>query len=890
MLAMSEQDKNSKKALGGFHPWEGELAYRESENKFWEWMEIIPLGIFEYDTKGYITRCNAFGLEMMGYDREDLSKGINVFNFVYPDEHEKVKARFSGLFKGQALEGEEYTAVRKNGNSFPVVLYSYPIISDKKVIGVRGVAFDLSKTKKIEQQMQDLLRRYEIILKSLPDLIFRFDKQGRFIDFHANSPTKLAINPSEFMGKPIEEVPLPDNVRNTGKVKIQEALEKDKIVIHEYPIEDEGELLHFEARYIPISKDEVMVIIRDVTQMKRATETLKLTQFSVDQSADAAFWMNKEARFIYVNEEACRSLGYTREELLQMRVHDIDPMYPEISWDDHWEELRARGSFRVESVHKAKDGREFPVELMINYVSFDGIEYNCAFARDITGRKKYEETLRNAKERAEQANKTKSEFISNISHEIRTPLNSIIGFSEMLAGQLEDPKLKEYAASIRSAGDSLLMLINDILDLSKIEAGRLDITPEPVDLKAVITEISQVFAVKVAKKNLDFIIDVDDNVPGLLMLDKVRIRQVLFNLIGNAVKFTPQGFIRLIVHVLTEDKESDTYDLQIRVEDSGIGIDEAHHESIFDSFVQLEQRADSGMEGTGLGLSITRRLVEMMNGEISLQSVVGEGSSFILNLPELQAAVKADEKDKYGEEKCADLSGIRVLLVDDSTINRMFVKDNLIQCGVVVEEAVNGKHALDKMSEFSPDLVLLDIMMPVMDGYETIIRIRKNPETKGLPVLALTALAMKEDIERIKNSGFDDYLIKPFHIEELYSKIANLQLIEFQPVREFSTSGNLDVPTDNDYLIGLSDAIVHIEEQLMPIWQHAVDLKEFNSIRSFAEAIHQLGAELDIHLLADYGDKLLMFCDNYDIEKIDANLDIFPEYLNKLKEILRDEK
>jgi CheY-like chemotaxis protein len=157
-------------------------------------------------------------------------------------------------------------------------------------------------------------------------------------------------------------------------------------------------------------------------------------------------------------------------------------------------------------------------------------------------------------------------------------------------------------------------------------------------------------------------------------------------------------------------------------------------------------------------------------------------------------------------------------------------------------------------------------------------------------VLALTALAMKEDIERIKNSGFDDYLIKPFHIEELYSKIANLQLIEFQPVREFSTSGNLDVPTDNDYLIGLSDAIVHIEEQLMPIWQHAVDLKEFNSIRSFAEAIHQLGAELDIHLLADYGDKLLMFCDNYDIEKIDANLDIFPEYLNKLKEILRDEK
>jgi two-component system sensor histidine kinase EvgS len=579
-----------------------------------------------------------------------------------------------------------------------------------------------------------------------------------------------------------------------------------------------------------------------------------------------------------------------KEELLQMRVHDIDPMFPETRWDDHWTEVKEKKRFRIESVHRAKDGREFPVELMINYVTFDGNEYNCAYARNITARKQNEENLRNAKEKAEQANRTKSEFISNISHEIRTPLNSIIGFSEMLAGHLDDPKLREYAASIRSAGNSLLMLINDILDLSKIEAGRLDIRPEPVDLKAVITEISQVFAVKVAKKNLDFIIDVADDVPGLLMLDKVRIRQVLFNLIGNAVKFTPKGYIRVVVGVFDGSKEEGKYDLQIKVEDSGIGIDEASHESVFDSFVQLDKHTGSGMEGTGLGLSITRRLVEMMNGEINLISAVGKGSSFIISLPGLDTATSTDEDKERSMEKCTDLRGIRVLLVDDSTINRMFVRDNLLHCGVIVEEAVNGRHALEKMNDFSPDLVLLDIMMPVMDGYEAIIKIRKNPATNEIPVLALTALAMKDDIERIKASGFDDFLIKPFHIEELYEKISGLHLNKGKSEKKTDESVILNVLTDKDYLKGLSNAIDHIEQQLMPLWQTAVDLKEFKTIRNFAEAIHLLGSELEIHLLADYGDKLLMFCDNYDIEKIDANLAVFPEYLYKMKEIINDEE
>ncbi len=884
----------SKKEKAKKH-WEGELnklenAFQDSEKKYWELIELIPLGIFEYDLEGMIIRCNPFGLEMMGYTPEDLEKGISVFNIVHPDEFEKAKYRFAKLLEGQALEGEEYTSVMKNGNTFPVLLYSYPIFLNDEVVGVRGVSFDLTKSKKIEKQLQEVLNRYEVMLTALPDIMFRFDKEGRFIDYHANSPDKLAVIPESFMGKILSDVPLPEPIRKSGLVKIREALKTNKIVIDEYSLPEGENVYYYEARYTPIGSEEVLVIIRDVTRMKKNTEALKLTQFSVDQSADAAFWMGKDASFFYVNDAACKALGYTREELLKMKVHEIDPMFPEISWDDHWKEMRERKNFSVESVHRTKDGREFPVELMVNYLEFDGTGYNCAFARDITERKQNEKNLKKAKEKAEQANKTKSEFISNISHEIRTPLNSIIGFSEMLTSHLTEPRLKEYAGAIRSAGDSLLMLINDILDLSKIEAGRLDISLEAVELRTVITEISQVFAVKVAKKNLDFIVDVQDNVPELLMLDKIRIRQVLFNLIGNAVKFTQKGYIRLIVQLLDREMKDGKLDLLIKVEDSGVGIPEESHETIFDSFVQLKNTTGVSLEGTGLGLSITRRLVEMMKGSIALESTPDSGSSFSVVLEDVDIADRVLNMVEEPEDPRVLFSGRRILLVDDSEINRRFVKDNLIDCGVTVKEAVNGKEAVELAPGFEPSIILLDIMMPVMDGYDAVTKLRANPQTAGVPILALTALAMKEDIERISHSGFDDFLIKPFHIEELYEKMRELLAL-----KEPGSQAKADLPYDDKqseqkYLQSLTQAVERIEQHFLHLYQQANDLKEFNSIRSFAEAIHGIGLELDIKLLVDYGDKLIIYCDNYDIEKIDSTLGDFPEYLNKMKEIINQEK
>ncbi|HSG67142.1 MAG TPA: response regulator, partial [Bacteroidales bacterium] len=628
--------------------------------------------------------------------------------------------------------------------------------------------------------------------------------------------------------------------------------------------------------------------IEDITSQKHVLQALRLTQFSVDQNSDAAFWLEKDAHFFYVNDAACRSLGYTREELLQMTVHDIDPLFPKEVWDDHWRDIKARRIIKTESIHRTKDGREYPIELLINFLEFDGKEYNCAFARDITLRKQNEENLRTAKEKAEEANKVKSEFISNISHEIRTPLNSIIGFSDMLTSHLVDDRLKEYAISIKSAGNSLLMLINDILDLSKIEAGGVEISLEPVNLRAVIKEISQIFAMKISRKDLDFIVDVQENVPEVLMLDMIRMRQVLFNLIGNAVKFTKKGYIRLVIGLQDEnpDPVEGTIGLRIRVEDSGIGIPEKYHREIFKPFYQVAEANNYVMEGTGLGLSITKRLVEMMSGTIQVESSPGEGASFIItmhNVAVTDKQRKADRRQKLWESA---LSGRRVLIVDDSRVNRKFVKDNLEEMGLEISEAEDGKEGFRKAKKLGPDLILLDILMPVMDGYEFIENIRKDANLAHIPVMALTALGMREDIDRIVKCGFDDFLIKPFHIEELYEKMANL--LGDPGSRVLISEERTDYHEQRDerkYIRNVREALQLIEKEYLTLWIQANELKEFKAIRNFAEGIHQAGETYNIRFLVDYGDRMIMHCDNYDIEKIDSNLADFPDYLMKMREI-----
>ncbi|MGE0087457.1 MAG: response regulator [Desulfococcaceae bacterium] len=377
-----------------------------------------------------------------------------------------------------------------------------------------------------------------------------------------------------------------------------------------------------------------------------------------------------------------------------------------------------------------------------------------------------------AKEAAESASRAKSEFLANMSHEIRTPMNAIMGFAGLLSSQ--DENQKSHIRTILSAGKNLLTLLNDILDLSKIEAGKLDIACSPFDLHHLFDEIRRFFALKISEKNLDFITDISDEIPKSLLLDGVRLRQVLFNLVGNALKFTDKGYVKISAYRIYRGADRGKLDLIIAVEDTGIGIAQDARGKIFEAFTQQDGRSTRKYGGTGLGLTISRRLTEMMNGEISLRSEPGHGSTFEVRLHDVAVAgtVPEYEKEKQTHEKNIFPEKTTILIVDDVSVNRLILKTIFRNANIRAIEAENGLQAVTAAEQFLPDVILMDISMPVMDGYEATRQIKQNMKTKHIPVIAVTAHALPEDRERILSSGFDAHVPKPFLPSELLREVS----------------------------------------------------------------------------------------------------------------------
>jgi len=392
---------------------------------------------------------------------------------------------------------------------------------------------------------------------------------------------------------------------------------------------------------------------------------------------------------------------------------------------------------------------------------------------EIKNRKQIEQHLRIAKEEAEIANRTKNEFVANMSHELRTPLNAITGFSELLLPMMEDTQQKKYLRSIQSASMNLLTLITDILDLSRIESGKMEIEKTKFDLKSVFREIEHIFKMKSVDKDIDLVIEFEPNFKSKVVLDKPRIRQVLFNLVGNAIKFTEKGQVKLDFASTPHETKRNRVSLHIGIEDTGIGIPEDEQQRIFESFTQQDGRSTRKYGGTGLGLAICQRLVEMMGGEIILKSSVGVGSRFEVCIKdvEISAPVSADQDFQFANISKVSFDNTRILVVDDVELNRTLLKKILTKCGVEVLLAENGEEAVKMTTEEKPDLVIMDIMMPKLDGAAATKIILTNPDTKDIPILAFTAY-VEDDIQtKLFEIGFAACLYKPINTPELYKEL-----------------------------------------------------------------------------------------------------------------------
>ncbi|NRT36071.1 signal transduction histidine kinase/CheY-like chemotaxis protein [Clostridium beijerinckii] len=484
--------------------------------------------------------------------------------------------------------------------------------------------------------------------------------------------------------------------------------------------------------------------------------------------------------------------------------------------------------------------------------------------------KKLEKTnteLKHAKIEAEKANEAKSEFLANMSHEIRTPLNAVIGFSELLKNAINDEKHKSYIETINVAGNSLLTIINDILDLSKIEAGRIELQYKPLKLSNIFREIKNMFRQKAKSKNIEFVIDIQKDFNDYILLDEVRIRQILLNLVGNAVKFTDKGYVKLSLKG-TISKNKSSVDFRISVDDTGIGIAEGEREKIFEAFKQVSGQSIKKFGGTGLGLSITKKLTEMMQGKIFVESIEGKGSTFYVefyNVP-IAATEELPEDTSTAYFNKYNFSNEKILVVDDIEINRFLLEELLSKASLKVITAKNGLEAIEVFEQDKPDLAIIDLVMPDMDGAQLSSKLKENPEFCCIPIIALSA-STSQDVPN--GCKFDDYLMKPASAEQLFSKIS--KYIKNKSEKDIHISSKINAENILSATID-SDKLIDFKNKVIPLIRKLENSMIIGNVKDLAKILISFGEQHDLKFISDEGEELIKSAESYNIIKIKSSL------------------
>lgn len=584
----------------------------------------------------------------------------------------------------------------------------------------------------------------------------------------------------------------------------------------------------------------------------------KYSRSLIEASLDPLITINSEGKITDMNEALANITGITREEITGTDFFDY-----------FTDREKARDVYQ--EVFEKSFVVDFPLTIRhidgkLTDVLFNGSVYKdergnvlgvVIVARDITARKKFENELIEAKRNAEDARqiaeeavKAKQQFLSNMSHEIRTPLNAIIGFTKVVLKTPLTDKQKEYVSAIKISGDALIVLINDILDLAKVDAGKMTFEQIPFKLSASLYAMVHLFETKIHEKNIELVKEYDHNIPEVLVGDPVRLHQVILNLVSNAVKFTTNGKITVSVKLVSEDEQTAT--IQFSVTDTGIGIPESKIDSIFDNFQQATSGTARLYGGTGLGLAIVKQLVVSQNGTLKVESKVGKGSTFSFTLSFKKTTEKVESEKENDVMMDMGAEDIRILVAEDVVLNQLLMKTLLEEFGFQLDIAGNGQIAIEKLQEKEYDIVFMDLQMPVKNGYEATEHIR-NVLKLDLPIIALTADVTTADVAKCKAVGMNDYISKPIDDRILFAKlnkyVRKINHLKFSKSDKGSNKMNEEGKCTNlEFLKQLTknnpDMIaemikVYLEEtpQLLQTMKESVKEKDYNKLKAAAHSM-----------------------------------------------------
>jgi len=630
-------------------------------------------------------------------------------------------------------------------------------------------------------------------------------------------------------------------------------------------------------------KEAIYVVWRDITKQKFLEQNLK------DNDLQMRTLIDNIPLHVIVSSYEGKVYLANKQTLIDYEVKGVDLDTLNVAEyyanpkdrEDVINELKNKGFVDKKMVQFRRPSGVYSMMFSVLPIKYANEDMILSISVDMTERLKMEKSLSEAKNIAEQANKSKSEFLANMSHEIRTPMNAIIGFTELLEEQLSEPRLKSYVKTIQTASATLLTLINDILDLSKIEAGKLQINKTPTDLKKLCEEIASIFTMNIKSKGLDIIVDVDSNIPQSLLIDEIRLRQILLNLIGNSVKFTDHGYIKLSVNAQNIDEHLSKLDLEIIVEDTGVGIASSQLKKIFQEFEQNEGQDNRKFGGTGLGLSISQRLSKMMNGDISVESEEGKGSKFVVNLSKIDISSVVSEK-RLNKKLSKDVRNIvfkeaKILIVDDVKDNRELIVKNFEGTNIHVVTANNGLEAIENFKVENPNLILMDIRMPVLDGYEAAMEIKKISQ---VPIVALTASVMQDEYEKSKRENFDGFLRKPVLRHELFTELG--KFLDYDEVKLETKNKKENLIPSAKAKANIANILQILSTEIKKIQLQALHTNNISDMKKLASAVRSLAIEFDVEVLDIYASKLYEAIDAFDIPVIEELLNNFDDLVNKL--------